>query len=246
MALRTLANAMRRQGHASQSLALFSQALEHYTASGDVLGQWQTQRYIGQNHLDRGDHRAARRALASAEAIAAELGDGRVLAQTRYWTGQACLAAGDIDGATAAFDAVWDTYCESQGLGLVYALHGLGDLALRTGALGTAEQHLTAAAELAAAHGDAVIEGRVALSAAALRQAQGRPVERATALEHAATVFAGCGAVYLEVLALAELAAIARGEGNAIAADALWARIADRYGPDGPPPEDRVRRPGDR
>ena len=100
MALRTLANAMRRQGHASHSLALFSQALEHYAASGDVLGQWQTQRYIGQNHLDRGDHRAARRALAAAEAIATELGDGRVLAQTRYWTGQACLAAGDIDGAT--------------------------------------------------------------------------------------------------------------------------------------------------
>jgi DNA-binding SARP family transcriptional activator/tetratricopeptide (TPR) repeat protein len=246
IALRTLANAMRRQGHASQSLELFSQALEHYAASGDVIGQWQAQRYIGQNHLDRGDHRAARRALQGAEAIAAELGDGRVLAQTRYWTGQACLAAGDIDGATAAFDAVWDTFCESPGLGQVYALHGLGDLALRTGALGTAEQHLTAAAELAAEHGDAVLEGRVALSVAALRQAQRRPVERATALEHAATVFAGCGAVYLEVRALAELAAIVRAEGNAIAADALWARIDGRYGPGGPPPEDRVRRPDDR
>ena len=245
IALRTLANALRRQGYAGHSLDLFSQALEHYAASGDVIGRWQAQRYIGQNHLDRGDHRAARRALAAAEAIAAELGDGRVLAQTRYWTGQACLTGGDIDGATAAFDAVWDTYCESPGLGQVYALHGLGDLALRTGALGAAEQHLTAAAELAAEHGDAVIEGRVALSVAALRQTQARPVERATALEHAATVFAGCGAVYLEVRALAELAAIASGEGNAIAADALWARIDARYGPDGPPPEDRVRRPGD-
>lgn len=245
IALRTLANAMRRQGHASESLELFSQALGHYAASGDVVGQWQTQRYIGQTHLDRGDHRAARRALQSAEAIATELGDSRVLAQTRYWTGQACLTAGDIDGATAAFDSVWDTFCESPGLGQVYALHGLGDLALATGALGAAEQHLTAAAELAAEHGDAVVEGRVALSVAALRQAQGRPVDRATALEHAATVFAGCGAVYLEVRALAELAAIVRAEGNAIAADALWARIDAGYGPGGPPPEDRVRRPDD-
>ena len=246
IALRTLANALRRQGHASLSLSLFAEALEHYEASGDVVGQWQTQRYIGQSHLDRGDHRGARSALHAAETIAARLGDSRVLAQTRYWTGQACLAAGDIEGATAAFDAVWDVYCEATGLGRVYALHGLGDLDLRIGALGAAERKLTAATALAADHGDAVIEGRVALSVAALRHAQGRPAESAAALEHAATVFAGCGAVYLEVRALAELAAIARREGNAIAADALWARIDSRYGPDGPPEEDRVHRPGGR
>jgi DNA-binding SARP family transcriptional activator/tetratricopeptide (TPR) repeat protein len=244
IALRTLANALRRQGHVSLSLSLFSEALEYYEASGDVVGQWQTQRYIGQCRLDLDDHRGARRALGAAEAIATELGDSRVLAQTRYWTGQACLAADDIDGATAAFDAVWDVYCETAGLGRVYALHGLGDLALYTGALGAAERNLTAAGGLAAGTGDAVIEGRVALSLAALRHAQGRPAERAAALEHAATMFAGCGSVYLEVRALAELAAIARREGNAIAADAMWARIDSRYGPDGPPPEDRVQRPG--
>jgi DNA-binding SARP family transcriptional activator/tetratricopeptide (TPR) repeat protein len=246
IALRTLANALRRQGHASLSLSLFSEALGHYEASGDVVGQWQTQRYIGQSHLDRGDHRSARRALHTAEAIAARLGDSRVLAQTRYWTGQAYLAAGDVKRATAAFDAVWDVYCESTGLGHVYALHGLGDLDLRTGALGPAERKLTAAAALAADHGDAVIEGRVAMSIAALRDAQGRPAECAAALEYAAKVLADCGAVYLEVQALAELAAIARREGNAVAADALWARIDRRYGPDGPPAADRVQPPDGR
>ena len=246
IALRTLANALHRHGHASQALILLTQALEHYEASGDVIGQWQTQRYIGQSHLDRDDHRGARRALQAAEAIAAELGDSRVLAQTRYWTGQACLAAGDIGSATAAFEAVWDVYCENPGLGQAYALHGLGDLALHTGALGAADRHLAAAAQLAADHGNAVIEGRVALSVAALRHAQGRPAERAAALEHAATLFAGCEVVYLEVRALAELAAIARREGNVIAADAIWARIDSRYGAAGPPAHDRVQRPSDR
>lgn len=245
IAQRTLANALRRQGHASHSLFLFSKALEHYAASGDIVGQWQTQRYIGQSHLDQDNHFSARRALHAAETIAAELGDSRVLAQTRYWTGQACLAAGDIDGARAAFDAVGDACGESAGLGYVYTLHGLGDLALRTGALSTAERNLTAAAALAAHQGDAVIEGRVALSVAALRLAQGRPAERTAALEHAAAVFGGCGAVYLEVRALAELAQIAREKGNAVAADALWARIDSRYGPAGPPARDRVQRPAD-
>jgi tetratricopeptide (TPR) repeat protein len=208
-----------------------------------VVGQWQAQRYIGQIYTDLGDHRNARRALDAAETIAAELGDSRVLAQTRYWTGQACLAAGDMDGAAAAFDAVWDVYCETTGLGLVYALHGLGDLELRTGRLGAAERRLELAAKLAADLGDAVIEGRVALSVAELRRVQGRPAERAAALERAASVFAGCGAVYLEVRALAELATLAQLEGNAIAADSLWARIDSCYGPAGPPAEDRVRRP---
>jgi tetratricopeptide (TPR) repeat protein len=242
IALRTLGNALRRQGNGSLSLSLFTEALEHYQASGDVVGQWQTQRYIGQSYLDRDDTRAARSALGSAEAIAVELGDSRVLAQTRYWTGQACLAADDIDGATAALATVWDVYCETTGLGRVYALHALGQLELRTGALGAAEQKLTAAAGLAADHGDAVIEGRVALSVAALRQAQRRPADRTAALEHAAAVFAGCGAVYLEVRTLAELARIAEQAGDAAGADALWDRIDDRYGPDGPPAEDRVRR----
>jgi DNA-binding SARP family transcriptional activator/tetratricopeptide (TPR) repeat protein len=243
IALRTLANALRRQGHVSRSLPLLSEALGYYRDSGDVVGQWQAQRYIGQIYTDLGDHRNARRALDAAETIAAELGDSRVLAQTRYWTGQACLAAGDMDGAAAAFDAVWDVYCETTGLGLVYALHGLGDLELRTGRLGAAERRLELAAKLAADLGDAVIEGRVALSVAELRRVQGRPAERAAALERAASVFAGCGAVYLEVRALAELATLAQLEGNAIAADSLWARIDSCYGPAGPPAEDRVRRP---
>ena len=243
IALRTLANALRRQGHVSRSLPLLSEALGYYRDSGDVVGQWQAQRFIGQIHTDLGDHRSARRALDAAETIAAELGDGRVLAQTRYWTGQACLAAGDIDGAAAAFEAVWDVYCETSGLGLVYALHGLGDLELRTGRLGAAERKLEQAATLATDLGDAVIEGRVALSLADLRRVQGRPAERAAALERAASVFAGCGAVYLEVRALAELAAIAQLEGNAIAADSLWARIDSCYGPAGPPAADRVQRP---
>jgi tetratricopeptide (TPR) repeat protein len=205
IALRTLAHALRRQGHAARSLELFTEALGHYAASGDIVGQWQTLRYIGQSHLDRGDHQNARDALQAAEAIAAQLGESRLLAQTRYWIGQACLAAGDVEGAQAAFDAVCDVYADDVGIGRAYALHGLGDLALARGALTAADRHLAAAAELARDGADAVLEGRVSLSIATLREAQGRPDERVMALEHAAAVFAGCGAAYLEVRALAEL-----------------------------------------
>jgi DNA-binding SARP family transcriptional activator/tetratricopeptide (TPR) repeat protein len=242
IALRTLANALRRQGHVTRSLELFNQALTHYAASGDSVGQWQALRYIGQSHLDRGDHHSARDALQVAEAIAAELGDSRLLAQSRYWIGQACLAADDVDGAQAAFDAVYDVYCDDMGVGQAYALHGLGDLALRRGAFVVAERHLTAAGELARDGADAVIEGRASLSLAALRQAQGHDAERAMALQHAVMVFAGCGAAYLEVRALAQLAKIAQEAGEAAAASAAWTRIDGLYRAAGLPDEDRLQR----
>jgi DNA-binding SARP family transcriptional activator len=240
IALRTLASALRRQGHGVRSLRLFTEALEHYTASGDIVGRWQTLRYIGQSHLDRGDHGAARTALQAAEAIATELGDTRLLTQTRYWIGQACLAAGDVAGAQAAFNAVFDVYCDDLGVGRAYALHGRGDLALREGSYGAAERHLTTAAELAREGADAVLEGRVWLSLAALRHAQGQSRERAAALENASAVFAGCGAAYLEVLALADLAGIAEEAGDAIAGDAIWKRIDGIYGAASVPGEERI------
>jgi hypothetical protein len=40
IALRTLGNALRRQGHITRPLALFGEALGHYTASGDTVGRW--------------------------------------------------------------------------------------------------------------------------------------------------------------------------------------------------------------
>lgn len=242
IALRTLASALRRQGHGVRSLQLFTEALEHYTANGDIVGQWQTLRYVGQSHLDRGDHSAARTALRAAEAIAIELGDTRLLTQTRYWIGQACLAAGDVAGAQAAFNAVFDVYCDDLGVGRAYALHGRGDLALRDGSCGAAERYLTTAAELARDGADAVLEGRVWLSLAALRHVQGQSGERVAALERADAVFAGCGAAYLEVLALADLAEIAEEAGDAIAGDAIWNRIDGIYGTAGVPEEERIQR----
>ena len=243
IASRTLASALRRQGHGLRSLRLFTEALEHYTASGDTVGRWQALRCVGQSHLDRGDHGAARAALQAAEAIAAELADTRLLAQTRYWIGQACLAAGDVAGAQAAITAVYDVYCDDLGVGRAYALHGRGDLALREGSYAAAERHLTTAAGLARDGADAVLEGRAWLSLAALRRALGQSRERAAALERAGAVFAGCGAAYLEVLALAGLAAIAEGEGDAVAEDAIWKRIDGIYDAADVPGAERIARP---
>lgn len=64
------------------------------------------------------------------------------------------------------------------------------------------------------------------------------------ALEHAAAVFAGCGAAYLEARALAALARALDDGGDAAGADGAWARIEAIYDAAGLPQEDRLyRRP---
>lgn len=242
IALRTLGNTLRRQGHLTGSLTLFREALAHYVASGDVLGQWQTLRFIGQIHLDLGQHEKAHRALAKAEDLAGRLGDRRVIAQTRYWIGQACLAEGDIDGAQAAFDTVFDIYGDAAGVARAYALHGVAEVARRRGAYGVAEQQLTEAAALAH-ETDAVLEGRVWLSVAALRHDHGKPDEEPAALDHAVSLFAGCGAADLEARALAMLAKATAGRDDA-AADSAWTRIEALYDAADLPDAERIyRRP---
>ena len=239
IALRTLANALRRQGHLTEPLALFKDALAHYTASADTVGRCQTLRFIGQNELDLGDHEPARRSLAEAEAIADGLGDRRLIAQTRYWIGQACLGAGDIDGAQAAFDAVFDIYGDEAGVGHAYAVHGLGEVARRKGAYGAAERYLTHAIDMAH-DADTVLEGRAWLSIAALRRDQKRPDDMTAALERAADVFHSCGAAHLEARALGEFAQAVTEQGGTAAADRAWHRIESLYSAAGLPAADRV------
>jgi len=243
--LRTLAHALRRQGHLTRPLELFEEALAHYSACGDHVGRWQTLRFIGQTYLDLGDHENARRVLGVAETVATELGRERLLAQTRYWIGQACLALGDMGGAQVAFDAVFDVYGDQSGVGQAYALHGLGEVAWRIGEYGIAEQHLAAAEDLAHEGKDAALEGRVWLSIADMRHAQAQPDEQALALRRAMDVFAGCGAKRLEARALAAYAQAMVDRGDPDAADEAWARVEGLYDAVHLPAEDRVRhRPG--
>ncbi len=245
IALRTLASALRRQGHLTRPLELLHEALDHYVASGDTVGWWQSLRLIGQGYLDLGRYGEARELLERAEALAGQLGDGRLLAQTRYWIGQVRLATGDLAGSRAAFGAVFDVYSEATGPGRAYALHGLGDVACREGAYDLAEQFLSEAADLARDGADAILEGRVQLSVAALRRAQGRSGEQAGALRGAVSTFAGCDAAHLEIRALAELAQVSAERGDAAAADTAWARVENLYQEAGISDEDRVhQRPG--
>ncbi|HET9898775.1 MAG TPA: BTAD domain-containing putative transcriptional regulator [Streptosporangiaceae bacterium] len=238
--LRTLAHALRRQGHLTRPLALFNEVLQHYSASGDQVGRWQTLRFIGQTYLDRGDDAKAQQVLEAAESIAAELGNQRLIAQTRYWLGQACLAMGDLDAAQVAFDAVFDVFRDDAGVGHAYARHGLGDVAWRTGAFGVADQHLTAAAARAKESADAGLEGRVWLSIAALRSAQGQFAGQLAALRQAVDIFAGCGAARLEARALAASAAVMSDHGDAAAAEAAWSRIERLYEAADLPAQDRL------
>jgi tetratricopeptide (TPR) repeat protein/Mrp family chromosome partitioning ATPase len=242
--LRTLVHALRRQGHLTRPLELFDEVLAHYEASGDAVGRWQTWRFIGRTYLDLGQAENARRALETAEGIAIQLDNKRLIAQTRYWIGQTCLVMDDLDGAQAAFDSVYDTYQDDTGLDHAYARHGLGMMARCTGAFTLADLHLTEAVRLAQEYGDEGLEGRAWLSIAALRLAQGRQVEQLAAIDSAIGVFSGGGAVRLEVQALAALAQVRSDRGEQEAADRAWATIADRYDEAELPEQDRViRRP---
>ena len=64
---------------------------------------------------------------------------------------------------------------------------------------------------------------------ATLRRAEKQADEQITTLETAVSVFTGCGAAYLEVRALARLARAVAERGDATAADAAWARVAELY-----------------
>lgn len=245
IALRTLANALYRQGHLTSALSMFGEALAHYESAGDTVGRWQTLRFIGQAHLLRSDYEDARDALERARVLAGELGHERLIAQTWYWIGQLGLADGDLDGARAAVGAVAGAYPDGAGLAHAYALHGLGDLARRTGDYARAGQCLAKAADLARLNADATLEGRALLSLAALRQAQRQPGQQAEALNHAATVFAGCGAAHFQARALSELAEALAARGDETGADGAWAQIEALYRAAGVPAEDRMyQRPG--
>jgi DNA-binding SARP family transcriptional activator/tetratricopeptide (TPR) repeat protein len=240
IARRTLANALRRQGHLTRPLALFTEALAGYAASGDTVGQWLTLRFIGHAYLDRGDHEAALAMLEQAQAVADELGGGRLIAQTRYWIGQVCLAMGDTDAAQAAFDVVSDVFYQAGGVGRAYAVHGMGEVAWRRGAHAAAESFFAEALSLVSDGSDAVLESRVWLSVAALHQVQGQAGPQAAALRQAAAVSAGCGAAYLEVRAQAGLARVLAARNDEAAARQARSRIDELYDRAGVPAEDRI------
>lgn len=238
--LRTLAHALRRQGHLTKPLELLNEVLVHYSASGDQVGRWQTLRFIGQTYLDLGDNANARSALEAADSIAVMLGRQRLIAQTRYWVGQACLDVDDAEGAQVAFEAVFDVYGDDAGVGHAYARHGLGEVAWRSGAYGVADQHLAVALDRAHECADAVLEGKVWLSIAALRRAQGDHDHYLAALRQAVAVFAECGAARLEMRALAELASVMSDLGELAAAESAWARIESLQAAADLPAQDRV------
>lgn len=240
IARRTLANAVRRRGRSSEGLTLFDAALHGYEAAGDTVGRWQALRFIGQVHLDRGDHCSAIAALAGAEAIADELGKPRLIAQTRYWSGCAHLAAGDLPAAERSFAAVREILGRDSGLGYAYALHGLGELARHRRDRLRAEEHLVLAATLAHEHADALLEGRVRLSLAQLWRDGGQAGEQVAELRRAARCFATVDAPYLEVQAQAALAR-ALGAQDPVAG-AAWARVEQLYDAGEVPERDRVLR----
>ncbi len=242
IAQRTLGNAWRRRGAPTRALALFREALDGYEAAGDPVGCAQTLRFMGQVHLDRHEIDAAGRVLTQAEQAAALLGS-RMITQARYWSGCARLEAGDLPGAEAAFADVSTAAGKTKSQVFAYAAHGLGELARARGDHAQAGRHLRTAVALARDHADALLEGRVHLSLAALRHAQAEPRAEADELRLAARCFAGCDAAYLEVRAQGTLARLCRAQGQQAAATAAWARVETLYAEGEVPEEDRTERP---
>ncbi|MCY1141563.1 BTAD domain-containing putative transcriptional regulator [Actinoplanes sp. Pm04-4] len=238
VALRTLANALRRRGELARPLQQFTEALVHYRESGDVVGVQQTLRFIGQAHLDMGHAEAAVATLREAERVGRELGQPQVLAPTLYWMGHAYLARGNQAAAEAAFGEVFAMFLD-DGVGHAYALHGLGDLALVSGDLDVAAARLARAEECARDSADIVLEGRIHLTTALLEGARGARIEQEVALLRAVELFQSCGAVHLEIAAQAALAdayALTQNQPEAEAA----ARDRVRELSAGLPPDDRI------
>lgn len=242
IALRTLANALRRQGRLAEPLRLFEEALQLYARCDDVMGRWQTQRFIGQSYLDGGDHDRAVTILTEALDDAQRLGSTRFIAQSHYWLGQAYLAASaDLDRAEDSFRWMLDTVGDPPGLGRAYALHGLGEVARRRGALDAAREQLAEAARLAREGRDAGLEGRVYVAQAALWRDRGDLEAEIAALNDAHACFVAGEHHYRGLATLVALA-------NAFPAHspqsrAAWARVMARYAELDLPEEDRIHRP---
>lgn len=205
IAMRTLANALRRGGRLAEPLALFHEALEGYRTAGDEVGQHQTARFIGQTYLDQGRLDDALHNLVQARSLARRLRNERLVAQSCYWIGLALIEAGRDTEAEAACGETYRLFADVPGVGHAYGSHGLGEVALRQGRRADAERWFDMAVELARVGGDAVLEGRVRLSQARLYQAQDMPAEATAVLRDAVAVFAAVDATYLRIRALAAL-----------------------------------------
>jgi DNA-binding SARP family transcriptional activator/tetratricopeptide (TPR) repeat protein len=244
VALRTLGNGLRRMGQLEQALACFTRALRLYEASPDPVGRWQALRYVGQAQLDLGNATEALRVLLSAQQAARQADRPRLLAQSKYWIGQARLALGELTEATGDFQYVLDTVGDSDVLGRAYAIHGLGEAALRAGRLDEAEAHLSRAASVAGGvmPDDSVLDGRIHRSLAELRRRQRRPAEEIEALRYAVACFERGHAAHEHADALAALGDAYAGQGATDRAREAWTRALSRYAELRLPQEEEVRR----
>jgi tetratricopeptide (TPR) repeat protein len=201
IALRTLGNALRHAGRFDEALDAFQSAIKGYTAAGDLLGRWQALRYVGQLHLDLGHPERAVRLLGEAGAVAREFAQPLLQVQTAYWLGRAHLQTGDAASAREQFLSMLALVDDADEVGVAWGHFGLGDLALATGDHADADRHLAIAVQMAGHAGDAVLEGRIALSQADLYLATDRPGDARQRADRAVTCFTAANADHLRTQA---------------------------------------------
>lgn len=201
IALRTLGNALRHAGRFDEALEAFQSAVKGYTAAGDLLGRWQALRYVGQLHLDLGRPERAVRLLAEAGAVAREFAQPLLQVQSAYWLGRAHLETGDAASAKEHFLSVLHLVDDADEVGVAWAHFGLGDVAAASGEVAVADRHLGVAVQMAGHAGDAVLEGRIALSQADLYRGTGRTADARQRLDRAVTCFTTANADHLRTQA---------------------------------------------
>jgi tetratricopeptide (TPR) repeat protein len=242
IALRTLANNLLRRGQREAALDLFTEALVHYEASGDVVGESQSLRYIGQTHLAMQHHDRALGALERAVTVAAQLTRTRPLAQAWYWIGQTKLARGDLDGARTDFFHVLQVIDDAEHTGRAYAAFGLGEVARKAGDQRAAERHLKDAADVAHDAADGTLEGRAYLSLAEVYREQGQTERLAMTLTRAVAALRGSDATYLCAQALDALGDAYARRGATADARARWAEALQLFTTPAQPEAEAVRR----
>ncbi|WP_223837705.1 AfsR/SARP family transcriptional regulator [Streptomyces venezuelae] len=197
MSLRCLAMVDRNRGDLDLAMTRYLEALSLFRELGDRLGEGHTLHNMADIEVDRGRldqaMEYAEGAVRIEESSTTEV--TRNLAQALHRLGRVQLALEQLPEAEQSFlRTVRIVKEKSDMIGLAYALLGLGETRLATGALEPAESTLADAWEIAEENKGPLVAGRIGLALAEVWQRRGEPVKARGHLLTAKERFTAVGA----------------------------------------------------
>jgi DNA-binding SARP family transcriptional activator len=182
LALSGLAFWDRISGRCEEALSRYRRALADFHAADERIGEADALGNIAQIEMDRENYQAAGEVLEEALTRCRTLKAPRIVAQLQHRVADLHLRTGDFARAEQTFSSVLAIVrAEGDLLGEAYARLGLGTVRLRQGQYDLAEAELAVALDISRHMDSNLVRGRVLLSLAELRLAQGGR-ERAIAL----------------------------------------------------------------